>query len=99
MRALVSRGLGGEHEVSNRCDDLREVRHWRCIICESAVRLHGSIVNEEYDCEEAIIHEMVELVTGVKKKGRFDADGSMRRSTRNAGADGIRGSAWPTNRG
>ena len=75
MRALVSRGLGGEHEVSNRCDDLREVRHWRCIICESAVRLHGSIVNEEYDCEEAIIHEMVELVTGVKKKGRFDADG------------------------
>ena len=30
---------------------------------------------EGYNCEEAIIHETVDLVTGVKKKGRFDADG------------------------
>ena len=75
MRALVSLGLGGEHEVSNRCDDLQEVRHCSCIICESVVGLHGSIADEEYDCEEAIIHKTVDLVTGVKKKGRFDADG------------------------
>ena len=37
--------------------------------------MHGSIADEVYDCEYAIIHKTITLVTGVKEKVRFDADG------------------------